>query len=341
MKKILICLSAMALLPMGGAFPASAADIGNLRMTSGLVGGIDYTLASGLAAVYQKHTGETLEVLTKRLETTAPELYAGQYELAFQTNILGYMLYNNTDLRTLQPTGSKEQPPVRLIMLGNRLLSAFVAPKALGITKVSELKGKRIPKFTQFAPLFMVNLNILAAGLDVSKDVVSISTASPVTGAQQLIDGMIDASFGGITMPVFREADAAKGVRCLGHNPTPEIEARIRAVFPGAAFVRVEPEPGLVGLPEPTWLIAQHNALFSATSIPDDVVYKFVKVIWENRQDLVPYAPDFKDWVNEPPANTYAACPYHPGAIRYYKEAGLWSNEMEQWNQQMLDIYKK
>ena len=340
MKRTLICLSAMVLLTIGSAPLAFAANIGNLRMTSGLVGGIDYTLASGFAAVYQKHTGETLEVLTKRLETTAPELYAGQYELAFQTNVLAFMLYNNIDLRTLEPTGSKVQPPVRLIMMGNKMPAGFVAAKSLGITKVSELKGKRISKFTQFAPLFMSNLNILAAGMDVRKDVVSISTASPVTGAQQLIDGMIDAAFGGITMPVFREADAAKGVRCLGHNPTPEVEERVRKVFPGAAFVRVEPNPGLVGVPEPTWLLAQHNALFSATNIPDDRIYTFVKVIWENRQDLVPYAPDFKDWVNEPPANTYASAPFHPGAIRYYKEAGLWSDEMEKWNQQLLDIYK-
>ncbi len=341
MKKTLISLFAIALLMVGSATFASAAT-NNLRMASGLVGGMDYAVASGLAAVYQKHSGETHEVLTKKLDATYPELYAGRYELALQTNILAFMLYNNIDLRTLQPTGSKEQSPIRTVMMGNKMPAGFVAIKSSGMTSVADLKGKRATlKFSQFAPQFMANLHLLAAGLEAGKDVVVVQTASPVTGAQQLTDGTVDASFGGTTMPAFREADAAKTVRFLSHSPTPEIEARVREVFPGAVFVRVNPDPAQVGVPEPVWLIAQHNVVLSAINIPEDVIYKYVKTIYENRQELVPYAPDFKEWVAEPPANLYAAAPFHPGAIRFYKEAGLWSEEMEKWNQKLLDVYKK
>ena len=339
MKKSLLCLLAAVLLAAGSASLVFAAD--NLRMASGVVGTMDFSVASGLSAVYQKHSGETLEVLTKRVDASYTELYEGRYELAMQTNVTAYMLYNNIDLRTLEPTGSKEQPPIRLIMMGNKMPAGLLTLKSSGMTKVQDLKGKRATlRFGQFAPQFMVGLNMLAAGLEIGKDITAVQASSIPSGAQLLSEGKVDACFGGATVPAFRELDAGKGVRYLTHTPTPEIEARVRAKYPGAVFIRVEPDPGIVGIPEPLWMMGQHNVVLSATNISDDVVYKFVKTVHQNYRDLVPFAPDFKEWIEEPPANTFATAPFHPGAIRYYKEAGLWPAEMEKWNQQLLDIYK-
>ena len=337
-KKHLLCLLIAVILTLGGTLSASAE---NLRMASGVVGSMTYALANGFAAVYQKHTGQTLEALTKELAATVPQLYAGQYELATQVNAAGFLIYNNIDLRTLQPTGNKERPPLRLVMLGNKAAAGFLALKSSGMTTVNDLRGKRATlKFGHFAAQFMININLLAAGLEADKDVTAIQASSIPSGAQLLSEGAVDACFGAATVPAFRELDAAKGVRYLGQNPTPEAMERVRKAFPGAVFVEVKPDPGLVGILEPTTLLANHNALMSATNVPDEVIYKFVKVIYENRQELVAYAPDFAEWVIEPPVSTYAAAPYHPGAIKYYKEAGLWSDEMEKWNQQLLDIYK-
>ena len=340
MKKSLFCLLVMVLLTAGNAPVAFAAD--NLRMASGVVGSMPYALASGFAAVYQKHTGETLEVLTKELSATYQELYTGRYEMAVQASVTAYMLYNNMDLRTGQPTDVKEQQPVRIVMMGNTMPAGFLALKSSGMTKVSDIKGKRATlRFGHASAQFMVNVNVLVAGLEVGKDVTATQASSIPVGAQLLNDGTVDATFGGITVPAFRELDAGKGVRFLTHNPpTPEVEEKARAVFPGTVFLRVEPDPGLVGIPEPIWLLGNHTCLISSANIPDDLVYKFTKTIYENRQELVPFSLDFRDWVKEPPASTYAAAPFHPGAIRYYKEAGLWSEEVEKWNQQLLKLYK-
>ena len=340
MKKSLICLLVAILLAAGSASFAFAANY--LRMASGVVGSGTHSMANGFAAVYQTHTGETLEALTKELAATLPQLYAGQYELACQTNSAVYLIYNNFDLRTLERTGSKERPPLRMVMMGNKMPAGFLALKASGMTKISDLKGKRATlKFGHYAAQFTASVNMVAAGLVTDKDVTAVQSSNIPMGAQLLSDGVVDACFGGSTVPAFRELDAAKGVRFLAHaEPTPEVEARLRAMYPGGTFMRVEPNPGMVGIPEPMWMIGNHNSVLSSTNIPDAVVYKFVKVIYENRQDLVQYAPDFKDWINEPPVNTYTCAPYHPGAIRFYKEAGLWTAEMEKWNQELLDIYK-
>ena len=338
MKKSLLCLLSVVVLALGGALSASAT---NLRMASGAVGTVSYAVASGLAAVYQTHTKETLEVLTKEISASLPELYDGRYEFAAQFNNSGHLIYHNYNLRTGEPTNDKTPSPIRLVMMGNPMPAGFLVLKSSGMTKVTDLKGKRATtRFSQASPHFWSNVNMAAAGLEPGKDFTPIQSTNPPSTAQLLNDGLTDAAFGGITVPAFLELDVAKGVRYLSHDPTPEVEARGRASFPGAMMLRLDPGPGVVGIIEPTYMLANHNVVFSAANIPDDVVYKFVKVIWENRHDLVPFSADLAEWPTLPPASTYAACPFHPGAIRYYKEAGLWSDEMEKWNQQLLDIYK-
>ncbi len=337
MKKRLLVLLAAAVLVLGGASSALAE---NVRMAAGVVGSMNFSLATGFSAVYQKHTGQTLEVLTKELTATVPQLYSGGYEIASQVNAAAYIFYNNIDPRTLEPTGSKERPPLRLVMLGNASPASFVVLKSSGMTKASDLKGKRVTlRFGHFSAQLMVKINLLASGL--TENEVSVVQASNIPkGAEMLRDGAVDACFGTTSVAAFRELDAAKNIRFLAHDPSPENEKKIREVFPGAIFIKVNPDPGLVGVPEPTWMIGNHNSLISATNTPDDVIYKFVKTIYENRQELLPYSPDFEEWVNTPPVSTYAAAPFHTGAIKYYKEAGLWTPEMEAWNQKLLDIYK-
>ncbi len=336
MKKRLSLLLSIAFL----LIPVAAFGQGNLRMASNVVGSMSYTVASGLSAVYQKNTGQTMEVLTKELTATVPQLYGGGYEIAHQMNAAAYLIYNNYDLRTCEPTGSKERPAIRLVMMGNKATAGFLAYESSGMVNSSDMKGKRVTlRFGQFSALFMARINLIASGLT-DDEVTSVQCSTVPKGAELLRDGTVDVTFGATTVPAFRELDVARPVRFLSHSPTPEIEKRMRAAFPGAVFVEVQPDPGLVGIRQPVTMVANHSVLISATNVSDDVIYNFVKTVYEHRQELVPYAPDFADWVQEPPASIYAAAPFHPGAIRYYREAGLWPAEMEQWNQQLLDVYK-
>ena len=337
MKRLLLTIVCIALL---AAWPAVSIAQTNLRIASGVVGSLNYALATGIAAVYQTHTGETLEVLTKELTATVPQLYAGQYEIASQVNAAAYIFYNSIDPRTLERTDNKERPAMRLLMLGSASPMGFLAYKSSGMTKASELRGKRVTlRYGHFSVQLMAKANLLAAGLT-EEDITVVQASNIPKGAELLNSGTVDACYGAVTVPAFRELDAAKGgVRFLTYEPTPEIRQNVRNFFPGAVFLDANPDPGVVGIPEHMTLLGVNNSLISATNVPDDVIYKFVKTIYENRADLIPYSHDFVAWQDEPPVSTYAAAPFHNGAIRFYKEAGLWTAEMEEWNQKLLDLY--
>ncbi len=67
------------------------------------------------------------------------------------------------------------------------------------------------------------------------------------------------------------------------------------------------------------------DCLFANTELSDDVVYQITKTLTENRDDLVSQYESFSGW---DPATAWESqkiggCPLHPGAERYYKEAGL------------------
>lgn len=56
--------------------------------------------------------------------------------------------------------------------------------------------------------------------------------------------------------------------------------------------------------------------------LPDNLVYKIVKTVFEHHQELVEAHPAAKETV---PANVDRGTflPFHPGALRYYQEIGV------------------
>lgn len=66
------------------------------------------------------------------------------------------------------------------------------------------------------------------------------------------------------------------------------------------------------------------DCLFANTELSEDVVYQITKTLTENRDDLVAQYESFSGW---DPATAWESqklggCPLHPGAEKYYKEAG-------------------
>ncbi len=86
-----------------------------------------------------------------------------------------------------------------------------------------------------------------------------------------------------------------------------------KSVIPGGAYKGVDTD---------TNTIAVQTVMICRTDIPDDVVYKLVKAVFEHKDELNEIHPSFKETTLE--NATPVIIPVHPGAVKYYKEKGVY-----------------
>lgn len=72
-------------------------------------------------------------------------------------------------------------------------------------------------------------------------------------------------------------------------------------------------------------------------SLSDDTVYAIIKAIYDHVDELIEVHTSFEEQLLEEVGLAEKfTCPYHPGAIKYYKEKGVWTAEMEALQQRLL-----
>ena len=64
--------------------------------------------------------------------------------------------------------------------------------------------------------------------------------------------------------------------------------------------------------------------LNTAAEVPDDVVYKVVKALHDGKKELLQSFKGLGLFNPQRMTKTYAGLAFHPGAIKFYREAGQW-----------------
>lgn len=192
------------------------------------------------------------------------------------------------------------------------------------ITEIEQLRGKRVPVgYTSQVTVAFVATALLAAGGLTEADVRAVPVPNTSRGTEAFTAGQADAAVSSLGGARLSKADAAVGgIRIL---PIPEGGAeRIAAVNPAYYVITMEPRAGFPGLDAPTPSLAYDFLLNASVNTPDDVVYEIVKAMADNKDMLVSVSGAFRGFSKELMATAYEGIEYHPGAVRYYKEAGLW-----------------
>jgi TRAP-type uncharacterized transport system substrate-binding protein len=66
--------------------------------------------------------------------------------------------------------------------------------------------------------------------------------------------------------------------------------------------------------------------LITHESVSEEVVYNFTKILFQNREKVAEKHPAGKA-LNPKNAVRDTGVPFHPGAIKFYKEEGIWPGE--------------
>jgi TRAP transporter TAXI family solute receptor len=157
-------------------------------------------------------------------------------------------------------------------------------------------------------------------------DVKQVPTQSLFSGVDLLGEGKVDAATIAIGTAQAQRANVALashgGIRFLNMNSTPEAIAKMRKVMRSRPIV-IQPAPFAVGIIGPTTIMAYSIFFTTNAKMPEDMVYNIVKMLHASKADLVKQHPVFRRF--EPGRMTEEMdVPWHPGAIKYYKEIGQW-----------------
>jgi len=222
---------------------------------------------------------------------------------------------------------SRANPNLRLMAASFFLTFGILVPGDSPVQKVSDLKGQTIPSGyrSQVTGVVLQDAALATGGLTM-KDLRGIPTPSLFSGTDMLGDGKVEvASLAVGAAQVARAGINLKsrgGVRFLDLDDSPKSLAAVRKFLP-ARFVTVQPGGNRAGVVKPTKLIAYSVFFSTHAKMSDDVVYGLVKMLKDNKADLVKGTPVFAGF-NPARMSEEVGVPWHPGAIKFYKEIGQW-----------------
>lgn len=229
----------------------------------------------------------------------------------------------------------KPNPNLRILMAGPRMSMGFLVRADSPIKSARDLKGKRVALgYLAFAAAYAsLMADVYNAGLRV-EDFVEVKVSGPVDGVRALIEGRVDATNAAVGMAVTAEADAKIGVRFLPGSMDPKDIKRAQEVGPGGTYEIKKAGPPGLKVDTPLWTYP--IMCVTSTHLSDEIAYELLRVWTEYYKETWPLHPAFKGWGPKLMVIRNIPVPYHKGAIKFYKERGVWSAEMDSVQERLL-----
>ncbi|MDH3714603.1 MAG: TAXI family TRAP transporter solute-binding subunit [Gammaproteobacteria bacterium] len=222
---------------------------------------------------------------------------------------------------------SRKNPDLRVVGLIMPLREGIFVRKDSDIKTIADLRGKpMVAGYTaQKTILPQLDAHYATAGMT-RDDVKPVQVASVVAGANAFMSGESVGFIFAHGAGKVREADAkVGGLRALPIDNTPENLALVRKHWPAGYFIKIKPGRGAPGVLEEGWFVAYAQLVFTNKGVADDTVYKMAKILHDNQKGMADVFGAFRGF--KPKAHMVgdtSPAEYHPGAVKFYQEAGLW-----------------
>jgi len=275
---------------------------------------------SAIAKVVNEASGlQTRAVPNTSVDVAMPALNRGQADFGIASIDLA-----DTAFRGIEQFDGRKQSNIRIVAKLFPLNVGIVVRKDSAIKTAGDLKGKRYPsEFTAQKGVVKVAVALLAnAGLSY-KDVVGVPVPNTSRGNEDFIQGKSDSAMLALGAARLKQTDAqVGGVRILPIDTSPAGMERMKKLMPHAYAFTLK-KGAVPGADGDIQIMSYDLLLVAAAQTKEDIVYKAVKAMHQGRDKLIAVTPVFR---NFQPAGMYAnyrGLEYHPGAVKYYKEAGV------------------
>ncbi len=316
MKRFIVSVIAITLL-FGFSYAWAQKKV-RLSIATGGTGGVYYPYGGAMASVISKYVPgvEATAEVTAAAVDNLKLVGAGEADLGYAYPDLSYDAMEGKNL-------FKSKLPIRMVA---HLYVSYFHLVTLGnspIKSVADLKGKKVSTGAPGSGTEVVAFRVLEAfNINPDKD-IKRDRLSVVESVNALKDGKIDAFFwvGGLPTAAILDLAATPNLS-MKLIPTDVALQKIfqkygqiyvKATIPKTTYPKMTADIGVVGIP---------NVLVCNTNADPDLIYKSLKAMFDHKNDLVAVHSQAKELTLEN-AVIKTVVPYHPGAIKFFKEKGV------------------
>lgn len=292
----------------------------NLSIGTGGTGGVYYPLGGGIANVLSKYvpgmqataevTGGSVDNL-KLIGTGKPYIGLAMAD-ASQDALRGEGKFK----------GSKVPLTTLMVLYTNHM--HVVTVESTGINSVKDLKGKRVSTGSPGSATEVMAFRVIeAAGLDPVKDMTRerLGVAESVNAVK---DRKIDAFFwvGGLPTAAVTDLASTPGtkIKLVDHADLVPI---MNKKYDNLYVEDTIPKATYSGMAADNKQASVANILVTHANMSDQAAYNIVKTIFDKRADLINVHKSAEEFKLENQKAAASPVPFHPGAIKYFKEKGV------------------
>lgn len=287
-------------------------------------------VGSAIATILNEHKGDQNWKVqapgTKGSRENIRQLDKGDFQLGMSNSAISFNAVEGTG-------GWDKKYDIRTVVTIAPNIGLFITKKDSGIQTIGDLKGKRVAVgpsgagFEMFLGPLMTEHGVTYT--DDQQDFTPIN-ARYGDAVQQLGDGTIDAAFVGGAIPTaaVTQACSSYAVHFVKYDPAVRETLIKKYDFFQPATIPAKNRDG-----EPTYrgmgdedfpaMNVGSMQLISHANVDEELVYEMTKRIWEHRAEIAKIHKA-GNAINEKNAARFTGTEFHPGAIRFYKEAGIW-----------------
>lgn len=225
--------------------------------------------------------------------------------------------------------------PIRALMsnYSDSCSFTFATASDAEIVDIEDIRGKRVT-FVQGAPsLNNAMAALLSYGNLTWEDVTPVEVGGYNASIEAVLNNRADVAGGACNSPPFLRLEASPRGLTFPSLPHDDLEAvaRVRSRLPWyVPHIAYEgptlPEEGL------EVFSSAYPLLIGLDTSDDAWVYSIVKIMHHHFDDYKNNAPGATGWTLDRQKFEQAFIPFHPGAIRYYKEIGAWDDAAQAQN---------
>lgn len=303
------------------AQPAAAQQAVNFGTSS--VGSVFYVISIAMGKMIGKHAG--INVSVQPVGGSYPNLFAladGKVDFAMANSL-------SMANRFQGKPPFKEPFQVRIVAQGQPNFRVILVRPAAKIVRIADFEGKTLvgkrpalPELEQIADAFFK-----VHSLDRGK-IRIINTVNTGQVVKAMKAGTVDAALypAALRQPALTQLFQDNAARFFD-LPQASRDEMLKQL-PDSFWPGVFKKGSFPGQEKDAHVFGLHSSWVTRADLPEEVVYKSVKAVLGNPQEFGTFHAAARQWTPEQSLSHFSV-PFHPGAVRYFREVGAWTAKHE------------